>query len=193
MARNFAIAGWAEHLVTLGGGRIRVAQGVLGVAPDEPGELDRAKEFFEQQTRVYPAGSREYTNALTAMMALENLIAQRCRTVEVVVPTEQELRLAICLQDRGEREWRASLGMRARRLDAGEAVSVAICVCRNEMFGCDDEDARIAYRALSGRECVTTLDLVQLAVQRGVLQEREARAGYERLRREYRFFGPAWR
>lgn len=109
-----------------------------------------------------------------------------------MIPTEQELSLAIRLQAREERAWRAGLGMRARRLDAGEAVSVAICVSRNEAFGCDDEDARIAYRALGGRECLTTLDLVQLGVQRGSLHPDEARAGYERLRHDYRFFGPPW-
>jgi hypothetical protein len=110
VARNFAIAWWTDHLVTLGEDRIRVAQGVLGVAPDEPGELDRAKEFFQRQTRVHPAGSHEYTNALTAVMALENLIARRCTTLEVVIPTGQELSLAIRLQAREERAWRGVSG-----------------------------------------------------------------------------------
>jgi predicted nucleic acid-binding protein len=192
VARNFAIAGWADYLVTLSQGVIRVAQGVLGVGPDEPGELDRAKEFFERQTRTHPVGSHEYTNALTAAMNLENLISRRSTTLEVVVPTEQELRLAVRLQAREERGWRTSLGMRARRLDAGEAVSVAICVSRNEEFGCDDEDGRIAYRALGGKQSLSTLDFLKVAVHQGLLPQDEARAGYEKLRGTYRFFGPPW-
>jgi predicted nucleic acid-binding protein len=110
----------------------------------------------------------------------------------VVVPSQEELRLAIRLQAREEREWRTTLGMRARRLDTGEAVSLAICISRNESFGCDDEDARIAYQALGGRECRSTLELARLAVERGLLRESEARAGYEKLRGEFRFFGPPW-
>jgi hypothetical protein len=192
VARNFALAGWTDHLVTLSRGVIRVAQGVLGVGPDEPGELDRAKEFFERQTRTHPVGSHEYTNNLMAVMGLENLISRRSTTLEVVVPTEQELRLAVRLQAREDREWRTSLGMRARRLDAGEAVSVAICVSRNDGFGCDDEDGRVAYLALGGQQCLSTLDLLKLAVHRGLLLRGEARAGYERLRGAYRFFGPPW-
>lgn len=192
VARNFAIAGWTDHLVTLSQGAIRVAQGVLGVGPDEPGELDRAREFFERQTREHPPNSHDYTNALTAVIGLEDLISRRSTTLEVVVPTEQELDLAIRLQAREEREWRASLGMRARRLDTGEAVTVAICVSWNEGLGCDDEDGRVAYQALGGQQCLSTLDLLKRAVHGGLLQQDEARAGYEKLRGTYRFFGPPW-
>lgn len=192
VARNFAISEWIEALVALSQGMIRVAQGVLGIGPDEPGELDRAREFFERQTRIHPAGSAEYTHALMAAMRLEKLISRRSTDLEVVVPAGRELDLAIRLQAPEARAWRTSLGMKARRLDTGEAVSVAICVSRDETFGCDDEDARIGYQALGGRECLSTLDLVQLAVQRGLLQEVEARPEYEKLRRTYRFFGPSW-
>lgn len=138
VARNFAIAGWIRVLAALSQGTIRVAHGVLGVRPDEPGELDRAKEFFERQIRMHPAGSPEYTHALMAAMKLQELISRRSTDLEVVVPTLAELDLAIRLQTREAREWRRNLGMRARRLDAGEAVSLAICVSRNEAFGCDD-------------------------------------------------------
>jgi predicted nucleic acid-binding protein len=192
IARNFAIAGWVQVLAALSQGTIRVAQGVLGVGPDEPGELDRAKEFFDRQTRIHPAGSPEYTHALLAAMHLQELISRRSTDLEVVVPTLEELGLAIRLQAREAREWRRNLGMRARRLDAGEAVSLAICVLRNEAFGCDDDDARIAYQSLGGRECLTTLDLARLGVERGLISQDEARTEYEKLRRFYRFFGPPW-
>lgn len=192
VARNFAIAGWTDALATLSQGTIRVAHGVLGLGPEEPGELDRARDFFERQTRTHPAGSAEYTHALVALRQLEDLISRRSRQVEVVVPAAAELRLAMRLQAPHEREWRKGLGMRARRLDAGEAVSIAICVGRNEAFGSDDEDACIAYKALGGVESLSTLDLVQRAVQMGLLPEHEARREYEKLRGTYRFFGPPW-
>ena len=194
VARNFAIAGWIDELCALSGGVVRVAQGVLGVDPEEPGELDRAKQFFERQTRLHPAGSPDYTRALAAEMGLEQLIARRSSGhLEVVVPTPQELRTATRLTEPEHRSWRQALRMRARRLDAGEAVSIAIAVARGESFGCDDEDACIAYRALGGSQCLSTLDLVQRAVARSLLSEGTAREGYERLRTEYRFFGPPWR
>lgn len=64
-----------------------------------------------------------------------------------------------------------------------------ICVSRNEAFGCDDEDARIAYQSQEGRECLTTLDLARLGVERGLLSQDQARTEYEKLRSVYRFFG----
>lgn len=192
VARNFAIAGWTDALVTLSRGTIRVAHGVLGLDSEEPGELDRARGFFERQTWNHPVGSVEYTHALVALGRLEDLISRRTAQVKVVVPTSTELALAMRLQAPHERDWRKALGMRARRLDAGEAVSVAICVSRNEAFGCDDEDACIAYRTLGGGECLSTLDLVQRAVHMGLFPEDEARREYEKLRGAYRFFGPPW-
>jgi hypothetical protein len=192
VARNFAILDWREELRSLGGGLIRVAQGVLGVGPEEPGELDGARDFFDRETRRHAAGSPEYTRGLVAAMGLEALIALRSSGLEVVVPSDEELATAIRLQDQGEREWRHGLGLKARRLDAGEAVSVAIAVSRGETLGCDDEDGQIAYRALGGTECRSTLDVVHLAVTTGLVPEDEAREGYEKLRREYRFGGSAW-
>jgi predicted nucleic acid-binding protein len=192
VARNFAIAGWTDVLATLSQGTIRVAHGVLGLGPEEPGELDRARDFFERQTGRHPAGSPEYTHALVALRQLDDLISRRSIVVQVVTPTREELEVAIRLQAYGEREWRKGLGMRARRLDAGEAVSVAICVSRKEAFSSDDEDACIAYRALGGVESLSTLDLARRAVQMGLLPEDEARREYERLRSTYRFFGPPW-
>jgi hypothetical protein len=76
VARNFAVIGWTDHLLRLGEGAIRVAHGVLGVADDEPGELDRAREFFQRQTSLHPAGSPAYGSALTAVTNLDDLIAR---------------------------------------------------------------------------------------------------------------------
>ncbi|HWP56929.1 MAG TPA: hypothetical protein VNL14_03460 [Candidatus Acidoferrales bacterium] len=192
VARNFAVIGWTDHLVRVSDGAIRVAHGILGLGPEEPGELDRAREFFERQTGIHPAGSPEYASAVAAMAGLENLISRRSRSLEVVIPSPEELKMAIRLQAREEREWRRSLGMKARRLHSGEAVSVAICVSRSEAFACDEQDARIAYEALGGKQWFSTLDLLRLAVRRGLLHENEARSGYEKLRASYRFYGPPW-
>lgn len=192
VARNFAIAGWADHLRDLCGGRILVAHGVLGMDPEEPGELDRALAFFERETQRYPAGSAELARAVTAELALAGLIARRSMDLEVLLPSVDELSMAIRLQDPALREWRRGLGMKARRLDSGEAVSVAMAVHRNLTLGCDDRDDRAAFHALGGSRCFTTLELAQLAVSRGLLSEAEARRGYERLRTEFRFFGPDW-
>lgn len=193
VARNFAIAGWIHQLSSLGEGVIRLAQGVLGVDDEEPGELDRARQFFERQTRTNPNGSPEYTRGLLAAMRLDELISRRGDDLEVVVPTPAELDVAIRLQDPDQRAWREGLGMRARRLDAGEAVSVAIAVSRQESLGCDEEDGRRAYAALGGSESLSTLDLVRRAVERKLFFLSEAEEGYERLRHEYRFFAPGWR
>jgi predicted nucleic acid-binding protein len=192
VARNFAVIGWTDHLLRLGEGAIRVAHGVLGVAGDEPGELDRAREFVQRQTSLHPAGSPAYGTALTAVTNLDDLIARRPLQVQVLVPTLDELELALRLQEPAEREWRQELGMKARRLDSGEAVSIAIAVARGMDLGGDDRDARVAYQALGGGRCLWTLDLVCAAVRRGLLSEAEARAGYERLRREYGFHAPEW-
>jgi predicted nucleic acid-binding protein len=193
VARNFAIAGWIDQLSSLGDDVIQLAQGVLGVDAGEPGELDRAKAFFERQTRTNPNGSPEYTRGLLAAMRLDELISRRDEDLEVVVPTPAELDVAIRLQDPDQRAWRQGMGMRARRLDAGEAVSVAIAVSRDDGLGCDEEDGGVAYAALGGVECLSTLDLVRRAVERGLLSESEAQEGYETLRTAYRFFAPGWR
>lgn len=119
VARNFAIAGWIDELRALSGGVVRVAQGVLGVDPEEPGELDRAKAFFERQTRDHPAGSPDYTRALLAATALGELISRRSTDLKVAMPSHQELKMAIRLTEPDSRPRRQRLGMRARRLDAG--------------------------------------------------------------------------
>jgi hypothetical protein len=192
VARNFAIAGWTDHLRDLSGGRILVAQGVLGVGPDEPGELEQALAFFKRETRRYPAGSAELARAVTAESGLADLIARRSSDLVVLVPDMAELQEAIRLQDPSLRGWRRSLGMKSRRLHSGEAVSVAIAVKRRLALACDDRDGRAAFRALGGSQCFTTLDLAKLAVARRLLSHAEARDGYERLRMEFRFFAPPW-
>ena len=84
------------------------------------------------------------------------------------------------------------MGIRARRLDAGEAVSIAIATSRDLELATDDDDGRRAYLALGGRRHWWTLDLVREAVRQGILGEMEARAGYERLLEDFGFWGAEW-
>jgi len=58
----------------------------------------------------------------------------------VVMPDAAETAMALQLSSRDAHhgEWRHSLGLRARRLDTGEAVSIAIAVARGLDFASDD-------------------------------------------------------
>lgn len=192
VARNFGVLDWSDHLVAVCGGVIRVAHGVLGLQEDESGELDAIRASIEREARTYRAGSPESSLAAAALVGIERLIARRATDLEVVQPTDEELALAVRLQDSRQREWLRSLGIRARRLDAGEAVSIAIAALRREEFGSDDEDGRRAYLGLGGTKHWWTLDLIQRAVALGLLAEHDARRGYLALRERYRFWGKPW-
>ena len=189
--RNFAILGWVDQLVALAGGEVYVAHGVMGLYDDDPGEIEAIRAAFVEESLNNP-GSPTSTAATVAVVGLDALLGRRSRDITVVSPTDDEFAVALRLQDPGERTWRQGLGVRSRRLDAGEAVSIAIATARGLAFASDDDDARVAYLALEGSRHVWTLDLIQEAVHRGLLDERAARAGYEKLRQMYRFWGPPW-
>jgi hypothetical protein len=137
-------------------------------------------------------GSPAASAATAALVGLDNLIERRSQAVIVVQPTEAEIAIAVRLQDPKERHWRKSLGVRARRLDAGEAVSIGIATARAMAFATDDDDGRAAYLALGGTKHHWTLDLVQEAVAQGLLADAEAREGYRILCERYRFWGRPW-
>jgi hypothetical protein len=192
VVRNFAVLGWTDELLHLSGEAIRLAEGVIGATEDEPGELEAAKVFWDQQATGARLGSREQAAAIEAAEGLASLLARRSSHVEVMTPTAEEAALALRLQDRDERAWRQSLGVRARRLDLGEAVSVAIAASRSLAFASDDADGARAYQALGGSDHYWTLDLIRRAVAEGSVTEAQGRAGYERLIRDYDFFGTPW-
>jgi hypothetical protein len=83
-----------------------------------------------------------------------------------------------------EREWRRELGLRARRLDVGEAVSIGIAVKRGLEFASDDEQALIAYSALTGRPPVRTRDVIKLLVNQQLIEEAVGRDGYRFLQQD---------
>lgn len=189
--RNFAVLGWLDQLVTIAGGTIYAAHGVMGLTHDEPGEIEKIRSSFEDESLRQP-GSPIATAAIAALVGLDALLERRAHDITVLSPKVDELAVALRLQDREERAWRQGLGVRARRLDAGEAVSIAIATNRDLAFASDDDDARLAYLALGGSQHAWTLDLIQNAVSDGSLDEATARAGYEALRLKYRFWGPPW-
>lgn len=193
VARNFAVLDWSDHLAGACGGVVRVAHGVLGLDEGDSGELEGIRASIEREGRMHRAGSPESSLAASALVGLERLIARRGADVEVVQPSGEELALAVRLQDPRERGWLRSLGVRARRLDAGEAVTIAIATEREEEFGSDDDDGRKAYLGLGGGKHWWTLDLIQRAVDLSLLPEDVAREGYRLLCERYRFWGKPWR
>jgi hypothetical protein len=78
-----------------------------------------------------------------------------------------------------QRAWRRELGLRARWLDSGEAVSIAIAQARALDFVLDDEQALVAYTALTGRPPVRTRDVIRLLVGKDLIEEAEGRSGYQ--------------
>jgi hypothetical protein len=195
--RNFAVLGWSAQLTTLSGGRIRAAHGVVGLDADEAGEIEGIREALHRLADEGP-GSGLASRALAAAQGIDVLLSLRPSCLEVVVPTENEATVTGALTSSSERDraWRRdALGLRARRLDTGEAVSIAITVERGWSLACDEADGRRAFAALcSGREASSTLDLVLGAVNLGVLGHNEAREGYEHLRNDevHSFAGPEW-
>ena len=84
--------------------------------------------------------------------------------------------------------------MRARRLDAGEAVSIGIAVTCGLDFASDDGQALIAYSALTGRSEVRTLDVIKLLVNQELIEEAVARDRYRFLQQDdlHLLGGPDW-
>jgi hypothetical protein len=183
--------GWVDELIALAGGTVFLAHGVLGLGPDEVGEIERIRAAFDNESMRSP-GSPAASAATAALVGLDDLIRRRCSDVTVLVPTAAETAVAVRLQDPKEGTWRQSLGVRARRLDAGEAVSIGIATARGLTFASDDDEGRAAYLALGGTKHLWTLDLVQEAAAQGLLAEADAREGYRMLCERYLFWGQPW-
>jgi nucleotide-binding universal stress UspA family protein len=191
VARNFAVLGWIDELVALAGGTLHIAHGVLGLSPDETGEIERIRAAFDSESIRSP-GSPAASAAVAALVGIDDLIRRRSHDITVLVPTQEEIEVAVRLQDPKEGAWRQSLGVRARRLDAGEAVSIGIATARVLTFASDDDDGRAAYLALGGPKHLWTLDLVQEAAAQGLLTDAAAREGYQVMCERYRFWGQPW-
>ena len=196
VARSFAVVGWTRHLLQLSGGTILVADGVHGVYPDDPSELRRIREALQREADDAGLGSGRSSRALSAVQGLDELLALAASELSVLTPSDGEVELAVRLQSRRpeDRAWRHSLGARARRLDAGESVSIAIAVTRSLPFASDDDDALALWKALSNDPGWRTRDLLRELVDKGVVVEQEAREVYHVLRTDdlHSLGGPPW-
>ena len=196
VARSFAVVGWTRHLLQLSGGTILVADGVHGAEPDAPSELRRIRRALQRQADDAGLGSGRSSRALSAVQGLDELLALDSGELSVLTPSGDEVALAVRLQSRRpeDRAWRHSLGAKARRLDAGESVSIAIAVTRSLSFASDDDDALTLWEALSGAPGFRTRDLLLELVGSGVVAEQEARDVHHMLRTDdlHNLGGPPW-
>lgn len=182
VARSFAVVGWTPHLLWLSGGTILVADGVNGVDPSDPSELRRIRDALQREADAR-LGSGQSSRALSAVQGLEALLGLGASQLCVLMPSDEELALAVRLQSRRpeDREWRRSLGARARRLDAGESASIAIALTRSLSFASDDDDALRLWEALSHQPGLRTRDLLRKLVDHGVVTDLEACEVYDLL------------
>lgn len=196
VARSFGVLGWAGQLVYLAGGTVLVADGVHGSYPDDPSELRRIRKALQRAAERAAPGSGLASRALGAVHGLDQLLSLGPAELTVVALDAEELELAVRLQSLREedREWRRSLGARARRLDAGESASIAIAARRSLAFASDDEDALTVWEALTRTPGRRTRDLFRRLVSDGRVGERDARAAYQLLQTDdlHNLGGPPW-
>jgi hypothetical protein len=136
VARSFAVVGWTRQLPQASGASIRVADGVHGQHPDDPSEPRNVRAALQRQAGQASPGSGLASRALAAVHGLDELLSLGPGELTVLALDQEELTLAVRLQSRRpeDREWRLSLGVKARRLDAGEPASIAIASRRSLAF-----------------------------------------------------------
>jgi hypothetical protein len=196
VARSFAVIGWARHLIQLCGGSILVADGVHSKQPGAPSELCNIRNALQRQADQSDAGSGLASRAVAAVHGLDELLCLTADELIVVMLSHDEFELAVRLQSRRQedREWRRSLGARARRLDAGESASIAIAASRSLSFASDDEDALTLWEALTGSAGNRTRDLLWRLVTTAAVNEADGRAMYHLLQTDdlHNLGGPPW-
>ncbi len=196
VARSFAVVGWTSHLVTVSGGRVLLAEGVHSASPDEPSELRSIRDALIRQAHEAGLGSGLSSRALAAAQGMDELLGLAESQLTVLTLDAAELKLAVRLQSRDttDREWRHSLGATARRLDVGEAASIAIASHRSLAFASDDEDALVLWHALTSAPGLRTRDLLHRAAEGGTCNADDARAVYQILQTDdlHNLGGPPW-
>jgi hypothetical protein len=196
VARSFAVVGWTSQLVAVCGGCIQLAYGVHSADPAEHSELRGIRDALMRQANKAGLGSGQSSKALAAAHGLDELLSLPPSKLAVLALEDADLRLAVRLQSReaDDRQWRNSLGARARRLDAGEAASIAIAYHRGLAFASDDEDALVLWRALTSSSGLRTRDLMHRAAADSVCDEAEARLVYHQLQTDdlHNLGGPPW-
>ncbi len=198
VARSMAVLGWVDQAAQAVGGSLRLAHGVLGAYPDEPCELRQIRDGLQRQVDTSPPGSGRYSKAVAAVLGLDALLGMGPPRVTLMMPDAQATAITarlISMED-DARAWRHGLGMRARRLDAGEAVSIGIAVTRGLDFASDDGQALIAYSALTGQPEVEvrTRDVIKLLVNQGLIEEAVGQDRYRFLQEDdlHLLGGPDW-
>lgn len=196
VARSMAVLGWVDHAAQAVGGSVRLAHGVLGADPDEPCELRRIRDGLQRQVDASQPGSGRSGKAIAAVLGLDRLLSMGPPRITLMMPDAHATALAVRLMSMEDeaRAWRRGLGMRARRLDAGEAVSIGIAVTHRIDCALDDEQALIAYRALTGRPEVRTRDIIKLLVDQQLIEEVVGRDSYRFLQEDdlHLLGGPEW-
>ncbi len=196
VARSFAVIGWTDHLLHIASGHIRVADGVHGLHPEDPSELRTIRAALQRVADEAGPGSGIGGRALSAVQGLDVMLGLGPGRLAVLQLAEEEFALAVRLQSRNDldRRWRRGLGARARRLDAGEAASIAIASHRSMPFASDDDDALTLWRALTGEPGLRTVDLMRQVVREGLATEANARTAYRMLRTDelHNLGGPPW-
>lgn len=196
VARSFAVVGWTDHLVSLSGGCITVAEGVHGVQPGDRSELRGIRDALVVRAETAGLWSGTASRAVAAAHGLEQLLSLDPARLDVLRPRATEFAFAARLRSRRpeDRTWRKELGARFRRLDLGEAVTIAIAHNRSLAFASDDSDALVLWQALTSSAGKRTIDLLRLLVEGGEADEADARQVYELLRTDdlHRLGGPDW-
>lgn len=196
VVRGIAVLGLVDPLADALDGSLHVAHGVLGADPDEPCELRRIRDALQRAVNTSRPGSGRYSKALAAVHSIDSLLRLGAPMITLLFPNADEMRITARLTSRAadQREWRRGLGLRARWLGTGEAVSIAIAQARGLDFASDDQQALVAYTALTGRSPVRTRDVIRLLVNKGLIEETEGRSGYCHLREDdlHRLGGPDW-
>jgi hypothetical protein len=159
-------------------------------------ELRGIRDALQREIFVSPPGSGRYSKAVTAVHELDALLRLGPPTITLLIPGSDEVQTAARLASRGagDRDWRRGLGLHARRLDTGEAVSIAIAHARGLDFASDDDQALVAYTALTTRPPIRTRDVIKLLVNTGMIDETTGREGHRFLQVDdlHLLGGPDW-
>lgn len=164
--------------------------------PGDPSELRGIRDALSRRAQQAGLWSGTAGRAVAAAHGLEQLLSLDPARLKVLQPQGAEVSLAVRLQSRlpADRTWRQGLGAVSRRLDLGEAVTIAIAHNRSLAFASDDSDALVLWQALTGSAGKRTIDLLRFLVEGGEADEADARQVYEVLRTDdlHRLGGPDW-
>ena len=162
----------------------------------EPSELRNIRDALLRQAQDAGLGSGLSSRALAAAQGLDELLAQDPAKLTVLRLEPAELQVAVRLQSRrpDDRDWRHSMGARSRRLDVGEAASIAIAANRSQAFASDDEDALVLWHYLTGTSGLRTRDLLLQLADADFVSHDDTRYCYKLLQTDdlHNLGGPPW-